>query len=525
MNNDRNKNHFFKGAFLLTYASLLSKVLSALYRIPLQNLAGDVGFYTYQQIYPFLGMAMILALYGFPAAVSRFIASQKGGLSNQLKRKVLGHLCLFAGVIFIIIFVGAPWIATIMGDSKLVEGIRASAIPFLFVPFIAYLRGFFQGQGNMLPTAASQIAEQLVRVTLIIVVAFFVVFLNRSLYDIGVGTALASTFGAVVALIVLLIFHGREKDVSSVNDDLRQPFSQSLFTAIIGYGLAIAVNHMLLLLLQFVDALTLVPLLRQTGMSLIDAQAFKGVLDRAQPLAQLGIVTASSMALALIPSITKARLENDRKRSLTHMTSIWRFTLYLASGATVGLIVLLPEINTFLFKDDLGTVSLRIFMIAIVFSALSISTASILQGIGQIYRTAFFILIGLAIKFGANLLLVPFLGISGAALATVFATIVIFLINQSQLNRGTPKDEKIHIPWKGFILSILLMAGVVFIVNGLTRSWFYQFNRFGQLIYLLGLIAVGVITYLASLLKLSVFSKEEQEVLPFISHFLKDEQE
>src|SRR5690625_6708399 len=92
MNNDRNKNHFFKGAFLLTYASLLSKVLSALYRIPLQNLAGDVGFYTYQQIYPFLGMAMILALYGFPAAVSRFIASQKGGLSNQLKRKVLGHL-------------------------------------------------------------------------------------------------------------------------------------------------------------------------------------------------------------------------------------------------------------------------------------------------------------------------------------------------------------------------------------------------------------------------------------------------
>src|SRR5690625_6484798 len=108
------------------------------------------------------------------------------------------------------------------------------------------------------------------------------------------------------------------------------------------------------------------------------------------------------MALALIPSITKARLENDRKRSLTHMTSIWRFTLYLASGATVGLIVLLPEINTFLFKEDLGTVSLRIFMMGMVFSALSISTASILQGIGQINGTASLFLFVLVIKFAAN---------------------------------------------------------------------------------------------------------------------------
>ena len=32
------------GAFVLTLASFIAKVLSALYRIPLQNLVGDEGF-------------------------------------------------------------------------------------------------------------------------------------------------------------------------------------------------------------------------------------------------------------------------------------------------------------------------------------------------------------------------------------------------------------------------------------------------------------------------------------------------
>src|SRR5699024_7553724 len=64
-------SNLLKAALILTLAAFISKVLSALYRIPLQNLTGDLGFYVYQQIYPFIGMIMILSLYGFPAAISK----------------------------------------------------------------------------------------------------------------------------------------------------------------------------------------------------------------------------------------------------------------------------------------------------------------------------------------------------------------------------------------------------------------------------------------------------------------------
>ena len=89
-------NKLIKGALLLTFAGLISKVLSAGYRIPLQNLTGDIGFYIYQQVYPILGMAMVLSLYGFPSAISKMVVdlSRSG---NKLS------LSFFYGPIFLIL--------------------------------------------------------------------------------------------------------------------------------------------------------------------------------------------------------------------------------------------------------------------------------------------------------------------------------------------------------------------------------------------------------------------------------------
>ncbi|MFB8736447.1 oligosaccharide flippase family protein [Bacillus sp. SL00103] len=52
-----NQYWLFQGAVILTIAGLLSKVLSAVYRVPFQNIVGDTGFYIYQQVYPFLGIS------------------------------------------------------------------------------------------------------------------------------------------------------------------------------------------------------------------------------------------------------------------------------------------------------------------------------------------------------------------------------------------------------------------------------------------------------------------------------------
>jgi len=72
---NKRMNSIIQGALILTIAGIISKILSAFYRIPIQNLTGDLGFYLYQQIYPFIAIVIILTLYSFPAAISQMGAA------------------------------------------------------------------------------------------------------------------------------------------------------------------------------------------------------------------------------------------------------------------------------------------------------------------------------------------------------------------------------------------------------------------------------------------------------------------
>ena len=72
-----------QGTVILTLTSFVVKVLSAVYRVPYQNLVGDEGFYVYQQIYPIYGIGMTLALTGLPLYLSKVLAGTKTAEEEQ----------------------------------------------------------------------------------------------------------------------------------------------------------------------------------------------------------------------------------------------------------------------------------------------------------------------------------------------------------------------------------------------------------------------------------------------------------
>lgn len=67
---------FVKGAAILGVAGLVSKLLGAVYRIPYQNIAGDIGLYVYMQVYPLYTTLLILATAGFPIAISKIVSER-----------------------------------------------------------------------------------------------------------------------------------------------------------------------------------------------------------------------------------------------------------------------------------------------------------------------------------------------------------------------------------------------------------------------------------------------------------------
>lgn len=142
------------------------------------------------------------------------------------------------------------------------------------------------------------------------------------------------------------------------------------------FGIIAALNHMILLLLQFADVFTLVPELINYGYNEKQAMEMKGVFDRGQPLIQFGAVLGSSFALALVPEIAR------KKETTEVIKDTLTFSFYLAAGATLGLIIILPEVNLLLFKNTNGTFSLQILMLAILLGSIAVTSNAILQSYG-----------------------------------------------------------------------------------------------------------------------------------------------
>ena len=107
---------YMKGAALLTIAALIVKILSAVYRVPFQNLVGDEGFYIYQQVYPFIAIFAVWTSGGFAVAISKLLAEadllkdkeECEQQRNAILRIVFRYLTLLSLLFFFLLFVPIP---------------------------------------------------------------------------------------------------------------------------------------------------------------------------------------------------------------------------------------------------------------------------------------------------------------------------------------------------------------------------------------------------------------------------------
>ena len=281
----------FKGALILTIAALIVKILSAVYRVPFQNIVGDVGFYIYQQVYPFYGVALLLSTQGFPVVISKLYAEQV----TRRDKQAVGNLFVIAAIILImigllgfsILYWGADWLAAQMNDPQLASLLRVVSLVFLIFPIVSLLRGYFQGKGEMIPTAVSQVGEQLFRVMTIFIAAIFLTKHGYDLYIVGSGAVFGAVAGGIVAVLILTLFWLRRKTDPTPIASFNIKTTAQMTKAILFQGFAICVSSLLLIFIQLADSLNLYSLLVSSSFDPDEAKVLKGIYDRGQPLIQL----------------------------------------------------------------------------------------------------------------------------------------------------------------------------------------------------------------------------------------------
>lgn len=493
----------FKSAILFTLVGLIVKILSAIYKIPYQNIVGDDGLYVFQQVYPFYAIIAVGSIYAFPVVIANIFSSKNYNKNYnflEITSSAITSLCIILIPIGLMFSIFSTRIAQVLGDELLAPLILTYLPITILVVVISVTRGIFlSNEETINKVSISMIIEQIFRV-LIIFVGIYFYTKTSDIYFTGTISINGFFVGMISSSIYLIISLPKRKYFSykSINFKLAKKISLSLIMLLICVTI--------IQLLQLIDSITVYNLLNNNNEN-SHSKVIKGIYDRGLPIIQVGIFFVGPVISSLIPSINK-RDSDMRDNSLKN---IFQIIIFFAMPITVGAIIIIEPLMIMLFKTSEYINTFRILMISIVLYSQVLLTSSIIQKdkVNLLFGTICF---GVFCKVILNLVLIPNYELDGAAISTVISLFTIFIINFI-LIKG----------WKYFdisfiiknIISIILMA--LILVYIMTYIPMNIISRTEATLFTFLLILCGGIMYFAVNLLLKTIDVKQ------IKYIWKDE--
>lgn len=515
---------------MLGLAAIVTKLLGTLQKIPLQNIGGDGVFGIYNTVYPFYTLIITLAMAGFPTAVAKFVAEREAAQDSQGTKEVLRVsviMMLVLGVAAaLVLYLGAPLLAHWIGSSQVALSLRAAAPALLFVPLQAVLRGYFQGRQDMMPTAISQVTEQMVRVAFMITLLFYFTQLGAGDSEMSAGAIAGSAAGGLAGLIVTLLYWGRHTARAKAKPAL-DPKAQSrgklqipglkgaaLLKQMLLYALPICLAALAVPLLSLADTFTLPRLLQQEGMKEAEALIQIGVYNRGMPLVQLVAMLATSLSVLFIPAMAELKVKGDLKLARLQAGTAMRWFWLIGGAASVGLAVLAEPINVMLYADTAGSGVLRWVALSAAPAALVTVSTALLQGLGSVMAPAVYLVLAALLKIALNLALVPHLGITGAAIAGTAAYVLAAVLNAALLSRRLSLRAGSLAAVPRSLAALAIMAAAVLLLRWGCISAGLGAGRLAAAAEGLAGVLLGAVVFVLAALRLDLIRAAELAALP-----------
>ena len=511
---------------ILAAAGLITKLLGFLYRIPMANLLGEQGNGIYSVAFSLYNIALTLSSYSLPMAVSKLISERLGRRDPAGARRMFRTAVLFALVAgscaFMVLFFGAHKLEAIYRRDGLARPLQVLAPTTLVVAFLGVLRGWFQGRSNMLPTAVSQVLEQVVNVVVSLLATwrFLQIYSGRS--DVAsfgaAGGTLGTLAGAAAALLFMCLLYrlqwsGRRRRAKIVAASESKLVWRALMLTVVPMILSQTVYQ----LGSTVDDLLFGRAMEARGMADQVAASLQGVYNsQYNQLTTLPVAITTSMAATLLPGIALLWSQERHLEAMGKARTVIKFNMALAIPAAVGLAVLAEPIMTLLFPQLISYRTLAVRMLqtgssAVVFYAFSTITAAVLQGSGHVNLPAFhaavsLILHGILVAF---LLYRTPMGVYALIVGNVTFPLMLSLLNWWAVGK------RLGYRWeyrRTFFLPTLLSLPMALLARGVYAGG--RMVGIGMGWSLVAGIAAAVGFYGMALLWAGCFTRQELEQLP-----------
>ena len=413
-------NHpLITGTLLLTIAGLLSRLIGFFYRIFLSQTIGAEGMGIYQLTFPIHILTISLTSSAIQTAISRFVAqsaisNNNLNTENSNKKALCNEKCyLTAGLILslslsffcmIVLYQFSDLIAIhFLEEPRCAPLLQILSFTIPFGAIHACINGYFYGLKKTFVPASSQHLEQVARVGSVWL--FFQISIEKhnaiSLNLIAWGMVV----GELAATLFSISFLQRKKNRGRRLLAVKQIFFMSL---------PLSANRVLVNLLQSMEAVMIPGQLRQYGYNASESLSVYGILTgMALPMVLFPSVLTNSVSVMLLPAIAEAQEKRERHYIISLIKKTCLYSLLLGFLCTLLFLLLGRWMGDFLFANSLaGTFIVTLGWIC-PFLYLSTTLHSILNGLGRTTSTFFLNVIGLGIRIGFVLFIIPIAGIKG----------------------------------------------------------------------------------------------------------------
>ena len=477
----KSKSNFLIQGGILALAGLLSRLIGLIYRIPLNNVLGNEGIGYYSNAYSVYSIFLLISSTSLPVAVSKIVSARMAKKEAYNAKRAFAGAMIFAviagGLCTSIVFFGADFFAELWKYPSMSMALRVLAPTIFVVCVLGVFRGFFQGLGTMVPTALSQIFEQIVN-AIVSVAAAVLLFDIGSKYDeaaaySAAGGTLGTLLGAISALLFMgyvYILYKPTLDRKIRKDKVSVPETNSELSKIL--------------------LVTIVPVLLSTTIynvsSIIDSALFGNIMSSVFNMEEAAysslygiysgkytllttapIAISSALASAIIPSLIRSLANGNKGELLNKIDSSIRMSMIVAIPCGVGISVLAEPFCYLLFPDkemmDVCILLMRFAVLKIVVYSLSTITNSILQGVDKMSKPVINSTISLAIHIVlVVVLLVVFkMDIIGVLIADVVFAFVVCILNSICIRRYTGYRQEMI---KTFVIPFIC-AGIMGLVS------------------------------------------------------------
>jgi len=529
---NRKSSNFIVQGGILAAAGVISRFIGLIYRVPMQRTIGDAGMGYYAAAFQIYSIMLLISSYSLPVAVSKLVAGNIGRGEYKNAKRIykcsLVFACITGGITCLLVFFGADFLAgTLMSLPKSAVALRVLAPTLLVVAIMGVMRGYFQGMGTMMPTATSQLVEQVINAVVSVLAAVYLfdygskvsLLLRDDEYAAAYGAAggtMGTSAGALAGLLVLAIIYlltRRDINLKARRDNTKYVDGfLKVFISLVLTVLPVILSTTIYNISDTLDQGIFNYTMDQKGLGDLRA-AYWGIYStKYKVLTNVPVALASAVCSSMMPSLTACMGRGDYKLAKRKVSLAMRFTMILAIPCSVGLAVLGKPIIGILFKGevDMPAMLLKVGSVAVVFYSMSTLSNGVLQGIDKlnvpVKNAAIALVIHLAILYISLDKLN--MGLYGVVFACVMFAFIMCVLNWLSIKKYMHYKQEIGRTFGIPLIASGVMGIAIWLIN------FLLCKSLSSVIALIISIASGIVIYFILLIKLGGVNEKEIRAFP-----------